>query len=146
MQFKLENVSNKSDLWKDSDPVRPELGVSYKTYPGRDVYGLRDETGDYVAFCCIARTHDVPVDIMTLSSYTLKDGKIWVPYTVWSLKRGAGKAIINAILDLARLRPEAVNRVVTLSPPTEMAKSFHLRNGATEIRRNIATVNFEYQI
>ena len=146
MQFKLENVSNKSDLWKDSDPVRPELGVSYKTYPGRDVYGLRDETGDYVAFCCIARTHDVPVDIMTLSSYTLKDGKIWVPYTVWSLKRGAGKAIINAILDLARLRPEAVNRVVTLSPPTEMAKSFHLRNGATEIRRNIVTVNFEYQI
>ena len=146
MQFELENVSNRPDLWKGGDPVRPELGVAYKTYPGRDVYGLKDKTGEFIAFCCIAKTTAVPVDIMSLSNFTFVDGKIWVPYTVWSLRRGAGKAIINAILDIARSNPGAVNRVVTLSPQTEMARNFHLRNGAVELSKNVATANFEYQI
>ena len=37
-----------------------------------------------------------------------------------------------------------IKRFVTLSPKTEMAKKFHLRNGATELQENETTVNFEY--
>ena len=146
MNFTLENVSNNPDLWKDGDPVRPELGVSFKTYPGREVFGLRNSEGKHVAFCCVAKACAVPVDIMTLSSYTLADGKIWVPYTVWSLQKGAGREIINELLALAREPGSLVSRVVTLSPRTEMAKNFHLRNGAVEISTNVATANFEYQL
>ena len=50
MKYEIEIVSDRPDLWKDGDPVRPELGVSYKTYPGRQVYGLKDESGEHVAF------------------------------------------------------------------------------------------------
>ena len=146
MNYTLDVVTEKPDLWKDGDPVRPELGVSFKTYPGREVFGLRDESGEYVAFCCVARTLQVPWDIMSLSSFTANDGTVYVPYTVWSLKKGSGKAIINALLDKVRTSEEDIRRVVTLSPRTDMARNFHLRNGAKEIAVHVVTANFEYEI
>ena len=142
----LENVTAKPFLWKHQDPVRPELGVSFKTGEGRQVFGLRTPEGDYVSFCCVARTTDVPKDIMTLSEYTSTSGDIYIPYTVWSNRRGAGKRIINAILEHLRENDVGVNRVVTLSPRTEMARNFHLRNGAEEIAVNVVTANFEYKL
>ena len=39
-----------------------------------------------------------------------------------------------------------LNRLVTLSPMTEMARNFHLKNGAEEIQVNEETQNFEYKI
>lgn len=146
MKHTIEIVSDRPELWKQGDPVRPELGVSFKTYPGRQVYGLRDSDGNYVAFCCVARTWGIPQDIMSLSSLTSDEGTVYVPYTVWSLRRGAGKAIINELLRLVREDDLGIKRVVTLSPRTEMARSFHLRNGAKEISSNITTINFEYPI
>ncbi len=146
MKYEIEIVNDMPHLWSKSDPVRPELGVSYKTFPGRHVYGLKDQSGEHVAFCCVARTWDVPQDIMSLSSLTSEDGSIFVPYTVWSLRRGAGKTIINELLCLARENDLGIKRVVTLSPRTEMARNFHLRNGAREVSSSVATVNFEYPI
>ncbi len=146
MNYTLDVVTKKPNLWKDGDPVRPELGVSFKTYPGREVFGLRDESGKYVAFCCVARTLQVPWDIMSLSNFTANDGTVYVPYTVWSLKKGSGKAIINALLDKVRGSEEDIRRVVTLSPRTDMARNFHLRNGAKEIAVHVVTANFEYEI
>ena len=39
-----------------------------------------------------------------------------------------------------------LNRLVTLSPLTEMARKFHLRNGAVELQVNDETQNFEYKV
>jgi hypothetical protein len=39
-----------------------------------------------------------------------------------------------------------IQRAVTLSPPTAMARKFHLRNGAFELQVNSTTVNFEYAL
>ena len=144
--YTLEIVTNNPSLWKDGDPVRPELGVSYKTYPGRDVFGLRDESGVYVAFCCVARTLGVPWDIMSLSNFTSADGTVCVPYTVWSMRKGAGRAIINSLVDYVKGSEEKINRIVTLSPRTDMARNFHLRNGAEEIATHVVTANFEYKL
>ena len=145
IDWKLEVVTNRPELWKDGDPVRPDLGVSYKTFPGREVFGLRSETGSYDAFCCVAKTLAVPSDVMSLSGLTAEDGTIWVPYTVWSLKRGAGRTIIKKIMELARSTGQ-VSRIVTLSPNNEMARKFHLRNGAKEIATYVVTANFEYTV
>ncbi len=148
MKYTLELVNEKPELWKHSDPVRPELGISYKTYPGRYVFALRDENGVYVSFCCVARCTGVPHDVMSLSNMTLSDGRVYVPYTVWSLKRGSGKKIINQLLEFVKDNELAagVSRVVTLSPNTDMARDFHLRNGAKEIATSVVTANFEYKI
>ena len=42
--------------------------------------------------------------------------------------------------------PPELNRLITLSPLTEMARNFHLRNGAVELQVNEKTQNFEYKI
>ena len=39
-----------------------------------------------------------------------------------------------------------LNRLVTLSPLTEMACNFHLNNGAIELQVNKETQNFESKI
>ena len=77
-----------------------------------------------------------------MESLTSVDGNIAVPYTVWSYQRGAGKEIINQALSF--MRANNISRVVTLSPLTEMAKRFHLRNNAIELQVNETTANFEY--
>jgi len=40
----------------------------------------------------------------------------------------------------------SVQRFVTLSPKTEMAKRFHTKNGAGVFRENPNTVNYEYDV
>jgi len=37
-----------------------------------------------------------------------------------------------------------VKRFITLSPQTEMARRFHLRNGAVVLQVNTTSVNYEY--
>ena len=39
-----------------------------------------------------------------------------------------------------------IKRVITLSPLTETAKRFHLKNGAKQLQVNEMTQNFEYNI
>ncbi|MBN86761.1 MAG: hypothetical protein CL885_04490 [Dehalococcoidia bacterium] len=144
--YKLEYVTRRPDLWKDSDPVRPELGVDFKTSTGRGVFGLQGAHGDWKAFMCYARTNKIPTNVEELDKFTDKEGSIIIPYTVWSHEKGAGRVIINEVLEMARSFDVGIERVVTLSPLTEMAERFHMRNGAMKLQSNKTTVNFEYEV
>jgi len=145
MNHTLEDVTPHPELWSDSDPVRPELGPDFKTAPGRGVYGLRGDDGAWKAFLCYARTTCVPSSVADLEEHTNPTGNIMIPYTVWSLEKGAGKEIINQVISMAKKLGD-VARVVTLSPLTNMARRFHLKNNAVELRMNETTVNFEYKV
>ena len=75
----------------------------------------------------------------------IKDEKnIAIAYTVWSRKRGAGREIMNKVIEYAK--NNKIKRLVTLSPLTPMATHYHIRNGAKQISINKETQNFEYQI
>jgi len=67
-------------------------------------------------------------------------------YTVWSYSKGAGRDIAFAAIEYIKYTYPNVKRILTLSPKTEMAKKFHLKNGAIELQVNEDTVNFEYKI
>ena len=131
------------DILKD-DPVRPHLE---KLGAGKQVYVLDDLS----AVICIAYTNSVPTDEKQLEYYTQaacqdgQHGSIAVAYTVWSNKTGAGKDIIFAVRDLFLADPR-INRLVTLSPKTEMAKRFLRKNGARVLNDNADSYNFEYQL
>ena len=43
-------------------------------------------------------------------------------------------------------RSNHLNRLITLSPLTEMATKFHSKNGAKLLRVNENTQNFEYEV
>ena len=72
-----------------------------------------------------------------------KVGKIAIAYTVWSTKKGGGKLIVKEVFKVIK-KSNHLNRLVTLSPLTEMARNFHLRNGAVEVQINETPQNFEY--
>lgn len=145
-EYKLECVTQKPSLWKDHDPVRPELGVDFKTSTGRRVIGLCGSDGNWKAFMCYARTNKIPTSVEELDKFTDKDGDIIIPYTVWSHEKGAGRMIIDKVLSMVKNNVIGADRVITLSPPTEMAERFHMRNGAVKLQSNKTTVNFEYEI
>jgi GNAT superfamily N-acetyltransferase len=130
------------------DPVRPELTLDWRMSNGRKIFGLKYED-DIEGIICIAFTNDVPhsvkeLDMMSELAHLKNEKNIAIAYTVWSRKRGAGKEIINKVIEFAKA--QGIERVVTLSPLTPMATHFHIRNGAKQISINDATQNFEYEL
>ena len=136
------------DIDVSEDPVRPELTLGWRITNGRKIYGL--QYGDEIeAIMCIAYTNDIPksvreLDMMSELAFLKEDKTCAIAYTVWSRKRGAGKEIVNKILDFAK--KEGLKRVVTLSPLTPVATHFHISYGAKQISINEDTQNFEYNL
>ena len=137
------------------DPVRPELSNDFRTSYGRKIYGVKYK-GEILAVMCFAFTNDIPksvreLDLMSKDAFlqsTHRDqkvGKIAIAYTIWSKKKGGGKLIVKEVFKLIK-KSNHLNRLVTLSPLTEMARKFHLKNGAIEIQVNEETQNFEYKL
>lgn len=131
------------------DPVRPHLSLAWRVAPGREVYGLQNSDGVIEAVVCVAYTNSVPLtehelDHMSQAAHQGGEhGSIAIFYTVWSYARGAGRQMVLDCADhIKKTRP--VKRFVTLSPLTEMAERFHLRNGAELIDRGTECQNFEY--
>ena len=137
------------------DPVRPELDINFRTSFGRKIFGVQYKK-EICAIMCFGFTNEIPktveeLDLMTRDAYlqsALRDqnvGKIAIAYTVWSKKKGGGKLIVKEVFKKIK-RSNHLNRLVTLSPLTDMAKNFHLRNGAIQLSVNEKTQNFEYVI
>ena len=137
------------------DPVRPELDVKFRTTYGRKIYGVKYKK-EICAIMCFGFTNDVPktveeLDLMTKDAHlqsALRDqkiGKIAVAYTVWSKKKGGGKLNVKEVYKKIK-KSNHLNRLVTLSPLTEMATKFHSKNGAKLLQVNETTQNFEYEI
>ena len=137
------------------DPVRPELDNEFRTSYGRKIYGVKYKD-EIHAVMCFAFTNKVPKSVHELDTFSsdaflqsaTRDqnvGKIAIAYTVWSNKKGGGKLIVKEVYKMIK-KSNHLNRLVTLSPLTDMARNFHLRNGAEEIQVNDDTQNFEYKI
>ena len=137
------------------DPVRPELDVVFRRSYGRKIFGVRYNK-EILAIMCFGFTNEIPktvkeLDLMTRDAY-LKSaqrdqniGKIAIAYTIWSKKKGGGKLIVKEVFKMIK-KSNHLNRLITLSPLTEMARNFHLNNGAIELQVNDETQNFEYKI
>ena len=136
------------------DPVRPELNNEFRTSYGRKIYGVKYK-GEIYAVMCFAFTNQIPKSVKELDKLSkdaflqsaLRDqkvGKIAVAYTVWSKKKGGGKLIVKQVFKMIK-KSNHLNRLITLSPLTEMATKFHFKNGAKLLRINETTQNFEYK-
>tara|TARA_Y100000590_G_scaffold184134_1_gene209775 strand:+ start:995 stop:1555 length:561 start_codon:yes stop_codon:yes gene_type:complete len=139
----------------EKDPVRPELDNEFRTSYGRKIFGVKYKN-EIHAIMCFAFTNQIPKSVHQLDLFSrdaflqsaTRDqnvGQIAIAYTVWSNKKGGGKLIVNEVFKMIK-KSNHLNRLVTLSPLTEMARNFHLKNGAEEIQVNEETQNFEYKI
>lgn len=138
------------------DPVRPELDLTFRQTYGRKILGLRDDVGEIAAIICFAFTDEVPKTVEELEKFSYDSairssnrsgvqGSIAVAYTVWAKKKGGGRAIVNEVYKRVK-KSNHLNRLITLSPLTKMARNFHIKNGAKELQVNETTQNFEYDI
>jgi hypothetical protein len=138
------------------DPVRPELDNIFRTNYGRKIFGVKFKD-EIHAVMCFAFTDQIPKSVEELDLFSQdaflknvqrdpnKVGRIAIAYTVWSKKKGGGKLIVQEVYKMIK-KSNHLNRLVTLSPLTEMARKFHLRNGAVELQVNETTQNFEYKV
>ena len=130
-------------LIKD-DPVRPHISAEWRTRPGREVYGLYNDSKDKLrAVICVAYTDEVPTCERDMGWLGTSHA---IFYTVWSYDKGAGRDIVFAVADHIKRTNLDVKRFVTLSPLTTMAERFHLRNGAKFLAKHTECQNFEYSV
>ena len=139
----------------DEDPVRPELDNVFRRSYGRKIYGVKFK-GEIHAVMCFAYTNKIPKNVEELDKFShdaflqsaqrdQKVGQIAIAYTVWSKKKGGGKLIVKEVFKKIK-KSNHLNRLVTLSPLTDMATKFHNRNGAKLLQVNETTQNFEYKV
>ena len=138
------------------DPVRPELDNTFRTNYGRKIFGVKFKD-EIHAVMCFAFTDEIPKSVEELDLFSQdaflknvqrdpdKVGRIAIAYTVWSKKKGGGKLIVKEVYKMIK-KSNHLNRLVTLSPLTDMARKFHVRNGAVELQVNETTQNFEYKV
>ena len=121
------------------DPVRPTIPMTW-----RQQYEIWAWMEDNVrtATVCVAWLDAVPDS---------EDGMLIMPrgfkavaYTIWSAAPGAGKKLILALQEQIKENP-LCEGMYTLSPTTEMARKFHINNGARVYRINESTINYQYK-
>ena len=135
-----------SEINSEDDPVRPELDNEFRISNGRKIFGLK-YNNEIEGVVCIAFTNELPATVkeLDLMSVDEKDSQIAIAYTLWSLKKGAGKKIMKELLKYMK-EQNNIDSIMTLSPLTPMATHYHIRNGAKLIKINPTTQNFEYKV
>ena len=135
-----------NEINPEDDPVRPELDNIFRTSNGRKIFGLK-YNNEIEGVGCIAFTNELPATVkeLDLMSVNEKDSQIAIAYTLWSLKKGAGKKIMKELLKYMK-EQNNIDSIMTLSPLTPMATHYHIRNGAKLIKINPTTQNFEYKV
>ncbi len=139
----------------NEDPVRPELDNVFRRSYGRKIFGVQ-YMGEIHAVMCFAYTNKIPKSVEELDKLShdaflqsaQRDqnvGQIAIAYTVWSKKKGGGKLIVKEVFKVIK-KSNHLNRLITLSPLTEMATKFHTKNGAKLLQVNETTQNFEYKV
>ena len=121
----------------EDDPVRKNIPYEWRVNgPNREIFHLEEK-----AVICVAHLEGIPTTEVELMEYGW--GTFSIFYTVWSKERGLGRKIVLDTWNLLKSQ-NFNNRYVTMSPKTEMAMKFHLRNGAILLQENPTTNNFEY--
>ncbi len=129
-------------LLKD-DPVRPEIPADFRVDKHGRVFVLKNEQGETLAVTCVKFLADIPQTVEDLHTLA-RDSTTAVFYTIWSYASGAGRELIEQAQADIKTQMPTVNTFVTLSPKTEMARRFHLKNGAEVYRENPTSVNYLY--
>ena len=135
-----------SEINPKDDPVRPELNNEFRISKGRKIFGLK-YNNEIEGVICIAFTNELPATVkeLDLMSVNEKESQIAIAYTLWSLKKGAGKKIMKELLKYMK-EHNNIDSIMTLSPLTPVATHYHIRNGAKLIKINPTTQNFEYKV
>ena len=129
----------------EQDPVRPHIPAEHRVGKNGRIFVLMHQE-QVQSVVCVALSDHVVVEEHDLFSYQGDSPTVAILYTIWSLAKGGGAAMIVPAREQIKHMFPTVNKLITLSPHTDMARKFHIRNGAHELQMNPNTVNFEYDM
>lgn len=138
----INDLTNALLSFIKDDPVRPEISTEFRISEGRFVAALHDNDTPH-AIVCVSLHDFVPTEVEHLSQ-TSATPDTAIFYTIWSYKPGAGARLLRETVAQIKVSHPTVKNFVTLSPKTEMARRFHMNNGASILNQNANTVNYDY--
>jgi hypothetical protein len=124
------------------DPVRPHIPLEQRINDAAEILILRAGE-EILAATCMQWLSEIPENEEDLKA-TDPTKDVAVFYTIWSYSPGAGATLLKQAADWLRKEYTDIKAIVTLSPQTEMARRFHLKNGASLHRENPTSVNYKY--
>lgn len=141
MLYQIPSINDRYFKYLLQDPVRPHINIEKRIGSNRDVFVLC-QNDEPTAITCVSYQTHVP----TIEEELFRDDypEIAVFYSIWSYKTGSGRELIFESLRHIKQHQTSIKRFVTLSPKTEMAKKFHLNNGARIYQHNNESINYEY--
>jgi len=143
MIYTIKDLSAPLASYLKDDPVRPHIPHEQRFGANRQVLALTEDNTVH-AVVCARLCSIIPKDEQELLADNSDMPDTAVFYTIWSYHPGAGQKLIReGLKELQKTMPN-VKRFVTLSPTTDMARKFHLKNGANVFRVNHESVNYEY--
>jgi len=143
MLHTITTITDELELLIKDDPVRPEIPMSDRINTNSRIYLLKNGD-DTSAVTCVKFLESVPAAVEDMAGL-IETATTAVFYTIWSYAAGAGRTLIQETQKSIKAEFPDIQTYVTLSPKTEMARRFHLKNGASELRENIATINSIYK-
>jgi hypothetical protein len=96
------------------------------------------------AVTCVKFLSSIPAAVDDLVDL-VESSTTAVFYTIWSYTAGAGRELIQEAQKSIEAEFPGIQTYVTLSPKTDMARRFHLKNGAGVYRENNDTINYIYK-
>jgi hypothetical protein len=124
------------------DPVRPKISPKRRVQgKNRSVYAWVEDK-QICAIVCVTHEALIPTTEKELFKTDWEWPSKAVLYSVWSYKKGSASKLVRALVK--KIQKRSGWRIVTMSPKTDMARDFHLRNGASLLQENETTVNYEY--
>jgi len=124
------------------DPVRPRISPKRRVQgKNKSVYAWIEDR-QICAIVCVAHEALIPTAEKELFQLDWEWPDKAVLYSVWSYKKGSGSKLVQALVK--KIQKRTGWRIVTMSPKTDMARNFHLKNGARLLQENKTTVNYEY--
>jgi hypothetical protein len=143
MLYTITNITEDIVRLIKDDPVRPEIPVDRRINGNSRIYVLRE--GDQTqAVTCVKFLTAIPAAVDDLVD-VVDAATTAVFYTIWSYAAGAGRTLIQEAQRSIETEFPGIQTYVTLSPKTEMARRFHLKNGAGVYRENSDTINYIYK-
>lgn len=126
------------------DPIRPHLSHQKRIGKNRNIF-VDKELQTANAITCVSYQSCIPQSENELFEEIDNPDKA-IFYTIWSYRAGKGRSLLLDTVNYIREHNTNIDRFITLSPKTEMARRFHLSNGAVVLRENNETINYEYII
>lgn len=139
----IKDLDNPLLSYIKDDPVRPEIPTEFRVTKTRFVGALVDDKPQ--AIVCVSLHDFVPESVEDLNKEPTEPTTA-IFYTIWSYVPGKAADLLFEVVEEIKKQFPTVTRFVTLSPKTPMAKRFHLKNGASVLRENESTVNYEYNV